>query len=72
MLSVALDWNKLIFGDQLQFGADGVAPTDDPAIIYLGMAHYFDFNAGCGLHNPFGSGFLPTSPSNPTKQVACR
>ncbi|MDZ7648915.1 MAG: type IX secretion system membrane protein PorP/SprF [Cytophagales bacterium] len=31
----SVDWNKLVFGDQLQFDADGTTPSDDPALYNL-------------------------------------
>ncbi len=49
--SRTIDLNKLVFGDQLQFDADGGVPTDDPAAFNLGTANYFDFNAGMLLYN---------------------
>jgi hypothetical protein len=49
----SLDWNKLIFGDQLQFGVDGTAPSVT-GHQQSGMAHYFDFNAGMLAYNKLG------------------
>jgi type IX secretion system PorP/SprF family membrane protein len=49
--SRTIDLNKLVFGDQLQFDAEGNVPTDDQAAFNLGTANYFDFNAGFLLYN---------------------
>lgn len=66
----SLDWNKLIFGDQLQFGVDGTAPSDDPAINSLGMAHYFDFNAGMLAYNKsFWFGFATSHLNRPNRSL---
>jgi type IX secretion system PorP/SprF family membrane protein len=47
----SLDLNRLIFGDQLQFDADGTAPSSDPVLNTLGSSHYFNFNAGALAYN---------------------
>ena len=66
----SLDWNRLIFGDQLQFGADGTAPTDDPAVNNVGMAHYFDFNAGMLAYNKsFWFGFATSHLNQPNRSL---
>lgn len=49
--SRSINFNKLIFGDQLQFDGDGSIPSDDPALFNLGNANYFDFNAGLLAYN---------------------
>jgi type IX secretion system PorP/SprF family membrane protein len=41
----SIDYNKLIFYDQLEFN-QGNAPSDDPAAYSLGNTSYFDFGAG--------------------------
>lgn len=46
-----IDFNRLVFGDQLQFDSQGQVPSDDPAMYNLGMASYFDFNAGMLAYN---------------------
>lgn len=46
-----IDFNKLIFGDQLQFDTDGTAPTDDPAFSNLQSSTYFDFGGGLLAYN---------------------
>ncbi len=47
----SIDFNKLLFGDQLQFDTNGNIPSDDPAIFRLGSVNYFDFNAGILVYN---------------------
>lgn len=46
-----IDFDRLLFGDQLQFDVDGNAPTDDPILGSLGSANYFDFRAGSVAFN---------------------
>ncbi|MGE4017700.1 MAG: type IX secretion system membrane protein PorP/SprF [Cyclobacteriaceae bacterium] len=41
-----IDFNRLLFGDQLQFDSDGLAPSDDPASYLQNNVGYFDFKAG--------------------------
>jgi type IX secretion system PorP/SprF family membrane protein len=41
-----IDFNKLVFGDQLQFDADGTAPTNDPVFSNQLSSTYFDFGGG--------------------------
>lgn len=47
----SIDYNKLLFGDQLQFDTDGQVPSDDPALYNLGQSSYFDFNSGILAYN---------------------
>ncbi|MEQ8302117.1 MAG: type IX secretion system membrane protein PorP/SprF [Cyclobacteriaceae bacterium] len=47
----SIEFNKLLFGDQLQFDSDGSVPSDDPAAFSLGNTHYFDFKAGLLAYN---------------------
>lgn len=49
--SRSIDFNKLIFGDQLIAGSTGTVPTSDPALGNAGMSRYFDFKAGALLYN---------------------
>lgn len=66
----SIDLNKLIFGDQLQFDADGNAPTDDPALYSLGMASYFDFNSGVLAYNKnFWFGFSASHLNRPNRSL---
>ncbi|MDN5203270.1 type IX secretion system membrane protein PorP/SprF [Fulvivirgaceae bacterium BMA10] len=46
----SLDFDKLLFGDQLDFG-DGNAPTLDPSFGSLGTNKYFDFSTGIVIYN---------------------
>ncbi|MEO1049471.1 MAG: type IX secretion system membrane protein PorP/SprF [Bacteroidota bacterium] len=46
-----IDFNKLVFGDQLEFDLDGNIPTDDPSFGSLGNAGFFDFGAGILIYN---------------------
>ncbi len=53
----SMDFDKLVFGDQLAFGNTS-APTMDPTIYDLENHAYFDFNTGVILYNSkFWSGF---------------
>jgi len=47
-----IDFNKLVFGDQLDFADDGSAPTTDSQVRNnLGSANYFDFGTGILVYN---------------------
>ncbi len=46
-----IDYNRLVFGDQLQFDSKAQVPSDDPALFNLGMSSYFDFNSGILAYN---------------------
>jgi type IX secretion system PorP/SprF family membrane protein len=46
----SLDFAKLLFGDQIEFGTDGV-PTIDPAANNLKNVDFFDFDFGMLLYN---------------------
>lgn len=68
--SRSIDWNRLIFGDQLQFGADGTVPSDDPALANSGTAHYFDFNAGMLAYSKsFWFGFATSHLNRPNRSL---
>lgn len=41
-----IDFNKLVFGDQLEFDGTGNTPSDDPVLATLESTSYFDFGAG--------------------------
>lgn len=65
-----IDLNKLVFGDQLQFDSKGQVPSDDPALYNLGMAHYFDFNAGVLAYNKsFWFGFATSHINQPNRTL---
>lgn len=46
-----IDFNKLIFGDQLAFDSDGNVPSDDPIMGSLESSRYFDFGGGVLAYN---------------------
>ncbi|QSE96143.1 PorP/SprF family type IX secretion system membrane protein [Fulvivirga lutea] len=47
----SIDFDKLVFGDQLDFDSDGQVPTTDQSVNSLGNANYFDFGAGFLLYS---------------------
>ena len=66
----SLDFNKLLFGDQLQFDANGNVPSDDPSASNLGMANYFDFKAGALAYNKnFWLGFAVSHINEPNRSL---
>jgi type IX secretion system PorP/SprF family membrane protein len=66
----SIDFNKLVFGDQLQFDVQGQVPSDDPALYNLGMSSYFDFNAGLLAYNrTFWVGFSASHLSQPNRSL---
>ncbi|NOS93930.1 MAG: PorP/SprF family type IX secretion system membrane protein, partial [Cyclobacteriaceae bacterium] len=66
----SLDFNKLLFGDQLQFDANGNVPSDDPSASNLGMASYFDFKAGALAYNKnFWLGFAASHINEPNRSL---
>jgi len=66
----SIDYSKLLFGDQLQFDADGNVPSDDPSLYNLGMAHYFDFKAGVLAYNKtFWFGFAANHLNTPNRSL---
>ena len=66
----SIDYNRLIFGDQLQFDSKAQNPTDDPALFNLGMSHYFDFNAGMLAYNKsFWVGFAFSHLNQPNRSL---
>jgi type IX secretion system PorP/SprF family membrane protein len=65
-----IDFNRLIFGDQLQFDSQGQVPSDDPALYNLGMSSYFDFNAGMLAYNrTFWFGFAFSHLNKPNRSL---
>jgi len=65
-----VDLNRLVFGDQLQFDADGTTPSDDPALFNLGMSNYFDFNTGVLAYNKnFWFGFSVSHLNTPNRSL---
>jgi type IX secretion system PorP/SprF family membrane protein len=66
----SINFNKLLFGDQLQFDAQGNVPSDDPAVFNLGNAHYFDFKAGMLAYNKnFWLGFAVGHINEPNRSL---
>jgi type IX secretion system PorP/SprF family membrane protein len=66
----SIDFNKLIFSDQLQFDANGNAPSDDPAAYNLSTAKYFDFNSGILAYNKtFWFGFAASHLNTPNRSL---
>jgi type IX secretion system PorP/SprF family membrane protein len=66
----SIDFNKLLFADQLQFDANGNVPSDDPAFYNLGNAHYFDFKAGMLAYNRnFWLGFAANHINEPNRSL---
>lgn len=66
----SIDFNRLVFGDQLQFDAQGQVPSDDPALYNLGMSSYFDFNAGLLAYNKtFWVGFSASHLNQPNRSL---
>lgn len=45
-----VDYDKLVFGDQINFGVDG-APSQDPSIAEIDATSYFDVGSGFILYN---------------------
>lgn len=46
-----IDFNKLVFGDQLAFDSDANVPSDDPVMGSLESSRYFDFGGGFLAYN---------------------
>lgn len=46
-----IDFNKLIFGDQLEFESSGGVPSDDPSLGGLESVGFFDFGTGFLAYN---------------------
>lgn len=65
-----IDFDRLIFGDQLQFDSRGQVPSDDPALYNLGTSSYFDFNAGMLAYNKtFWLGFAASHLNRPNRSL---
>jgi type IX secretion system PorP/SprF family membrane protein len=66
----SIDFNKLLFADQLQFDNTGTTPTSDPALLNAGNAHYFDFKAGMlGYNRNFWFGFSAQHINEPNRSL---
>lgn len=65
-----VDFNRLLFGDQLQFDVSGNVPSDDPAASNLGTSNYFDFKAGALAYNKnFWVGFAVNHINEPNRSL---
>lgn len=65
-----IDYNRLVFGDQLQFDSQAQVPSDDPALFNLEMANYFDFNSGILAYNKtFWVGFSASHLNQPNRSL---
>jgi type IX secretion system PorP/SprF family membrane protein len=65
-----IDFNKLIFGDQLEFDSDGNTPSDDPAFSNLQSSTYFDFGGGMLAYNrKFWIGFSAWHLNRPNRSL---
>jgi type IX secretion system PorP/SprF family membrane protein len=68
--SRSIDFDKLVFGDQLDFQSDGQVPTLDQSVGNLGNASYFDFGAGILLYNKtFWAGFSANHINEPNRSL---
>jgi type IX secretion system PorP/SprF family membrane protein len=65
-----IDFNKLVFGDQLAFDATGNVPTDDPILSNLVSSTYFDFGGGMLLYSrKFWMGFSALHLNRPNRSL---
>ena len=66
----SIDFNKLIFADQLQFDNTGSVPSSDPSLTNAGNARYFDFKAGVLAYNRnFWFGFSAQHINEPNRSL---
>ena len=65
-----IDFNKLVFGDQLAFDSDSGVPSDDPVFSNLQSSTYFDFGGGILAYNrKFWLGFSAWHLNNPNRSL---
>lgn len=65
-----VDFNKLVFGDQLAFDANGNVPTDDPILSNLVSTSYFDFGGGMLVYSrKFWLGFSALHLNRPNRSL---
>lgn len=66
-----INFDKLVFGDQLEFDANGNAPTQDLSVSQnIGMQAHFDFGAGFVLYNQkFWAGFSAYHLNQPNQSL---
>jgi type IX secretion system PorP/SprF family membrane protein len=66
----SVDFNKLVFGDQLQFDADGSTPSSDPVFSNQQSSTYFDFGGGMLAYNrKFWFGFSAWHLNRPNRSL---
>lgn len=66
----SVDFNKLVFGDQLTFDTDGSASSDDPVLSSIENTNYFDFGAGMIAYNrKFWIGFSTLHLNRPNRSL---
>jgi len=66
----SIDFNRLIFGDQLLFDNTGNTPSSDPSLYNSGTSHYFDFKAGALAYNRnFWFGFAAQHINEPNRSL---
>src|SRR5690554_6016783 len=65
-----IDYNKLVFGDQLSFDSDGNVPTIDPIAGSIESSKYFDFGAGMLIYSrTFWMGFAGQHLNRPNRSL---
>lgn len=65
-----IDFNRLVFGDQLEFQNDGQVPTTDLGVNNLGSTGYFDFGTGILIYNKtFWAGFSTSHINQPNRSL---
>ena len=50
LVSRDIDYQNLLFGDQIDFNVDG-APSMDPDALFIDGSNYFDFSSGALIYN---------------------
>jgi type IX secretion system PorP/SprF family membrane protein len=66
----SIDFSKLVFGDQLQFDADGSTPSSDPVFSNQQSSTYFDFGGGMLAYNrKFWFGFSAWHLNRPNRSL---
>ena len=66
----SIDFDKLVFGDQLDFANDGQVPSNDQSLSQLGNANYFDFGVGGLLYSKnFWIGYSAAHLNRPNRSL---
>jgi type IX secretion system PorP/SprF family membrane protein len=66
----SIDFNKLVFGDQLEFDENAGIPSDDPVFSNLQNTSYFDFGGGILAYSrKFWLGFSAWHLNNPNRSL---